>query len=101
MRSGLWKYSRHPNYFGEILIWWGLFLISAAFGRWYIAVISPLTITWLLIRVSGVPMLEEKYKNNPAYQEYIQTTNALVPNIRTFANYLFKRFGKILAGRKN
>ena len=93
MRSGLWKYSRHPNYFGEILIWWGLFLISSAYGRWYIAILSPITISCLLIRVSGVPMLEEKYKNNPAYQEYIRTTNALIPNIRTFALDLLQLLG--------
>lgn len=100
LRSGLWKYSRHPNYFGEILIWWGLFLISSAYGRWYIAILSPITISWLLIRVSGVPMLEEKYKNNPAYQEYIRTTNALIPNIRTFALHLLKLVGVRLKDEK-
>ena len=101
MRTGLWKYSRHPNYFGEILIWWGLFFISSAFGRWYIAILSPITISWLLIRVSGVPMLEEKYKNNPAYQEYIRTTNALIPNIRTFAQHLIGLCGSMIKRRKN
>ncbi len=79
LRSGLWGYSRHPNYFGEILLWWGIFLIAmAGHGQWW-TIISPMTITWLLNRVSGVPMLEKKYADNPEYQEYINQTNALIP----------------------
>lgn len=77
--GGLWKYSRHPNYFGEILIWWGIFLASWGVNHWWLAIWGPLTITWLLTRVSGVPMLEKKYTGNPDYQEYIRQTNALIP----------------------
>lgn len=78
MQTGLWRYSRHPNYFGEIVMWWGVFItITSLPGSGWL-VVSPLLITWLLARVSGVPMLEAKYKDNPAYQEYKQRTSALV-----------------------
>lgn len=87
MTTGLWRYSRHPNYFGEIVLWWGIFIFTIPYSDTWLILLSPLTISWLLIRVSGVPMLERKYKNNPAYQEYIQNTNALLPNF-------FSRKGK-------
>lgn len=79
MQTGLWRYSRHPNYFGEITMWWGIWLMVATlpFGFW--AIISPLTITYLLVFVSGVPMLEEKYKGNPAFEAYKKRTPALFP----------------------
>ncbi|MCB9279052.1 MAG: DUF1295 domain-containing protein [Lewinellaceae bacterium] len=79
LRTGLWRYSRHPNYFGEILMWWGLFLIVLPLPYGWMAAVSPLTITWLLAFVSGVPMLEKRYENNPAYQAYKKRTNALFP----------------------
>ena len=79
MKSGLWRYTRHPNYFGEALLWWGIFLISLTIGKIWISIISPLLITYLLTRVSGVPMLEKKYKDNPEYQNYVTTTNAFIP----------------------
>ena len=79
MQEGLWKYSRHPNYFGEILMWWAIFLMATPVtgGWWFI--ISPLTITFLLSKVSGVPMLEKKYDNNPQFQAYKKSTPALFP----------------------
>ncbi len=79
MRTGLWKYSRHPNYFGEIVMWWSLFLMTVPIegSMWFI--VSPITITWLLAFVSGVPLLEAKYKDNPAFQEYKRQTSVLVP----------------------
>lgn len=79
MRYGLWKYTRHPNYFGEATLWWGCFLIAlnVSGGCW--ALISPLVINWLLLYVSGIPMLEEKYKNNPEYQDYKNETSAFFP----------------------
>jgi len=79
MQTGLWKYSRHPNYFGEILMWWGLFVMVLPMPYGYAMLISPVTITLLLVYVSGVPMLEKKYADNPAYQEYKKRTSALVP----------------------
>lgn len=79
MKEGLWKYSRHPNYFGEILMWWGIFLMATSVpGGWW-TIISPLTITFLLTRVSGVPMLEKKYANNTSFQAYKKSTPALFP----------------------
>ncbi len=79
MDQGLWAYTRHPNYFGEVTMWWGIWLISltSPFGVW--GVVGPLTITGLILFVSGVPMLEKKYKDNPAYQEYARKTSKFVP----------------------
>lgn len=79
LQTGLWRYSRHPNYFGEIMVWWGLFFIVLPSPYGWMAVIGPLTITWLLVFVSGVPMLEKRYEGNAAYQEYRKRTNALLP----------------------
>lgn len=79
MKDGLWKYSRHPNYFGESVMWWGIFIISISSGNYFFSVISPLTITFLLLKVSGVPMLEEKYRDNDEYQDYIRKTSAFFP----------------------
>jgi len=79
MNTGLWRFSRHPNYFGEILLWWGIYMCILPSTNWWWTIIGPLTITWLLTRVSGVPMLEKKYKDNPEYQTYIKSTNSLVP----------------------
>ena len=81
LQTGLWALSRHPNYFGEILVWWGLWLLLAHSGN-YLSIISPLCITWLLARVSGVPMLEHKYRDNPEFQQYAQNTPSLFPNLK-------------------
>ncbi len=81
MTTGLWRYSRHPNYFGECVAWWGIFMYTLPFEHSIWAVISPLTLTWLLLRVSGVPMLEEKYRDNPEFQDYARRTNAFVPGV--------------------
>lgn len=83
MTAGLWQFSRHPNYFGEIVLWWGIFLYVIPYSSSWLILLSPITITWLLMRVSGVPLLEKKYKNNPDYREYVQRTNALFPNFFT------------------
>lgn len=79
MDRGLWKYSRHPNYFGEACVWWGIFLISLGSGAWYISLLSPLLITFLLLRVSGVTLLEKHYAGNPAYAEYTKKTSVFFP----------------------
>lgn len=78
---GLWKYSRHPNYLGESLVWWGIWLISTGSGYWYLSLISPLIITFLLRYVSGVPMLEEKFRSRPGFEEYAQKTPVFIPFI--------------------
>jgi len=79
MIQGLWKYTRHPNYFGECVMWWGIFLAALSVSEGWTALISPLLITFLLLRVSGVVMLEAKYKKNADFQEYAQRTNAFLP----------------------
>lgn len=79
MQKGLWRYSRHPNYFGEALVWWGIFLVAVPSGYWYISIASPVLITFLLLKVSGVTMLEKKYEGNDAYSEYKRKTNAFIP----------------------
>lgn len=79
MRYGLWKYSRHPNYFGEVTMWWGIFMIllEVPFGIW--AIISPLMITFLILKVSGIPMLEKMFEGNPEFEEYRKTTSVFFP----------------------
>ena len=79
MQSGLWKYSRHPNYFGEVLLWWGIFTVLLPTPYWYLAIISPLTITFLILKVSGVPMAEARYKDNPEFQDYTKRTSKFIP----------------------
>jgi len=77
---GLWAYTRHPNYFGETLIWWGIFLIALATPYGYWSVYGPIVITVLLLRVSGVTLLEQhQVQRKPQYAEYIRTTSAFVP----------------------
>jgi steroid 5-alpha reductase family enzyme len=80
IKSGLWKYSRHPNYFGEILCWVGVYVFSSV---WLWGLISPLFIAFLLIFVSGIPLLEEKAQRNwgmkKSYIKYKQETSLLIP----------------------
>ena len=79
IKNGLWKITRHPNYFGESSMWWGIFLIVVKIpGSWW-AIISPIIITWLLIGVSGIPLLEKKYKDNTDFQKYAKKTSAFFP----------------------
>lgn len=77
--TGLWRYTRHPNYFGEFCVWWGFYLIALAAGGWW-AVVSPLLMSFLLLRVSGVTLLEQDIgQRRPAYRDYIARTNAFIP----------------------
>jgi len=79
MTDGLWKYSRHPNYFGEALLWWGPFLLCLNFDIGIVAIFSPMTIDYLIMFVSGVPLLEEKYMKKPEYREHAKKTNRFFP----------------------
>jgi len=79
MTEGLWRFSRHPNYFGEALLWWGIFLMAVRVPGGWAAVISPLLIGFLLRFVSGVPLLEKKYADNTRFREYAKRTNVFVP----------------------
>lgn len=77
--TGLWRYSRHPNYFGECCVWWGLWLLAAAAGAWW-TILSPLLMTVLLLKVSGVTLLEADIgQRRPAYADYMRRTSAFVP----------------------
>jgi steroid 5-alpha reductase family enzyme len=80
MNQGLWAYTRHPNYFGECLIWWGLFLVTlTSLGNIW-TIISPLTITILLLKVSGVTRLEKGIvETRPKYKDYVKSTSVFVP----------------------
>ena len=75
MDQGLWAYTRHPNYFGEVTMWWGIWLISGN----PLAIIVPLTISFLIIFVSGIPLLEKKYENDPLYKVYKSKTSIFFP----------------------
>ena len=77
--TGLWRYTRHPNYFGEALLWWGVFLLALSAGAWW-TIASPFLMTFLLMRVSGVALLERDIADRrPGYREYIERTSAFVP----------------------
>jgi steroid 5-alpha reductase family enzyme len=79
MDRGLWRYSRHPNYFGEFCVWWGFFLLALPTGAWW-TLVSPLLMSVLLLRVSGVTLLEKDIgKRRPGYSEYAARTNAFFP----------------------
>lgn len=79
MDRGLWSWSRHPNYFGEALLWWGVWIACIGVPWWWAAVLGPVTITFLLVKVSGVPLLEKHYEGNAAYAEYAKRTSIFVP----------------------
>lgn len=79
LNHGLWRYSRHPNYFGDAVVWWGFGVFAVAAGAWW-TLYAPAAMTWLLVRVSGVPLLEERLKKTrPAYRDYVERTSAFVP----------------------
>ncbi len=79
MDKGLWKYSRHPNYFGEVTQWWGIFVIALSISGSLFTIIGPLTITTLILFVSGVPLLEKKYDGRPDWEEYKKRTSVFIP----------------------
>jgi steroid 5-alpha reductase family enzyme len=78
MDRGVWQYTRHPNYFGDAAQWWGFYLIALAAGGWW-TVFSPLLMTFLLVRVSGVALLEKTLETRPRYKEYVKKTSSFVP----------------------
>ena len=81
MDRGLWRYTRHPNYFGEFCVWWGFYLIALSAGGWW-ALLSPLLMSVLLMKVSGVTLLEQDIgERRPAYRDYVARTNAFFPGL--------------------
>lgn len=79
IEHGLWRYTRHPNYFGEAVLWWGIWLIAAGVKWGWVTVYAPLFIGLLIRFVSGVPLLEEKYKGRPDWEQYCRETNCFFP----------------------
>jgi steroid 5-alpha reductase family enzyme len=79
MNRGFWKYTRHPNYFGDACIWWGFYLLALSAGGWW-TIYAPIMMTLLLLNVSGVAMLEKTISDRrPKYAQYIRATNAFIP----------------------
>jgi steroid 5-alpha reductase family enzyme len=80
MDRGLWRYTRHPNYFGDSVVWWGLWLIACGAPGGVYTILSPVLMTYLLLRVSGVALLERGLvRRKPAYADYIARTSAFFP----------------------
>jgi len=77
--AGLWKYTRHPNYFGEVTLWWGVWLVACSVPGGWKTVFGPATITALILLVSGIPLLERKYEGNLEFKEYQRRTSAFFP----------------------
>lgn len=81
MNQGLWRYTRHPNYFGDFLVWWGFYFVALEPNSWWWTMIGPLLMSFLLIRVSGVRLLEESLRSRVAgYEEYVRKTSAFFPS---------------------
>jgi len=79
LTTGVWRYSRHPNYFGDATQWWAYYLFALAAGGWW-TIFSPILMTGLLLRISGVTLLEKSLKQTkPGYQDYIERTNEFIP----------------------
>lgn len=79
LKTGLWRFTRHPNYFGDAAQWWGFYLIALSAGAWW-TIVSPILMTYLLVRVSGVALLEKSLKRDKEdYEDYAKNTNAFLP----------------------
>lgn len=79
LRTGLWSYSRHPNYFGEVTMWWGIWLFALSVPGGWLSMLGPLTITVLILKVSGIPLLELKMSEHPDFVSYQKATNKFFP----------------------
>jgi steroid 5-alpha reductase family enzyme len=79
--SGLWRFSRHPNYFGEIIFWWGMFFLVLGAPKAWMLMVSPLILTYIMLFVSGLPM-EKRHRGRPDFEEYKRHTSALIPWFR-------------------
>lgn len=79
MTTGLWSWSRHPNYFGEVLSWWGIWLMVLDLKYGWATIVGPIGITLLILYVSGVSMLEALMEKRPGFEEYKRTTSKFFP----------------------
>ncbi len=76
---GLWRYSRHPNYFGEVVMWWGIFIIALSSEMGWVSVVGPLVITAMILFVSGVPVTERMMASRPGFEEYKKGVSVFIP----------------------
>lgn len=83
MNKGLWSIVQHPNYLGELLFWWGIFLVSLPYSLWYISIIGPVWISFIIIKFSGISILQRRWKTqygtNPDFKDYQKKTRKLIP----------------------
>jgi len=79
IQQGLWQYTRHPNYFGEVAQWWGIWLIALSTPYGWLSIIGPFAITILILKVSGIPLLEKKMAENPEFEAYKKKTSIFIP----------------------
>jgi steroid 5-alpha reductase family enzyme len=79
IQTGLWAYSRHPNYFGEVLLWWGIGLLALSSPYGWVGLLGPATITFLILKVSGVPMLEKHMEGKASFREYQRRVSFFLP----------------------
>jgi len=79
IETGLWKYTRHPNYFGEVTLWWGIWLIATSTINDLPGIIGPITITFLILKVSGIPLLEKKLEKHPDFNDYAKRVSIFFP----------------------
>jgi steroid 5-alpha reductase family enzyme len=80
LNTGLWRYSRHPNYFGELCVWWGIFLVACEAPWGPLTIVGPLAYSYLVINVTGQRTLDKKLaREKPAYRTYMETTSGLIP----------------------
>lgn len=79
LTEGLWKYSRHPNYFGEVTQWWAIFLLALGHPYSALTFVGPLTLTYLILKVSGIPLLEEKMEGKKGFKNYKEKTSIFIP----------------------
>jgi steroid 5-alpha reductase family enzyme len=79
MDKGLWHYSRHPNYFGEVTMWWGIFVIALSVPYGIVSIIGPIVITILITKISGIPLVEKSFAGKPGFDEYKRTTSIFFP----------------------
>ena len=80
MNRGLWRYPRHPNYFGDAVVWCGFYIVACSSGWGWLTILSPITMIYLLTSLSGKPMLERKLtKTRTGYDDYVATTSSFIP----------------------
>jgi len=80
LQTGLWRYSRHPNYFGELCVWWGIFLVACEVPFGWLTIIGPIVYSYLVINITGQKTLDKKLaREKPGYQQYMDSTSGLIP----------------------